>query len=169
MKPSILSTHLAGIACLSVLPCINAQASLPAWNKSSTCKEECQRLVPLAISFEDDLHAHTPLDDFYSIPSNFTPSVNSGTLLRVETHTNLTNYTVASGLTMSGIMYTSQNLNGTIVPVSAFVLWPYATFEYTVGNRSNKRHTKQPISSTFPLAGARIPRYNLHISTTESC
>ncbi|KAL2822630.1 hypothetical protein BJX63DRAFT_427190 [Aspergillus granulosus] len=27
-------------------------------------------------------------------------------------------------------MYTSESLNGTIVPVSAFVLWPYAPFEY---------------------------------------
>jgi hypothetical protein len=34
--------------------------------------------------------------------------------------------TIPHLLIMSRIMYTSQSLNGTIVPVSAFVLWPYA-------------------------------------------
>jgi pimeloyl-ACP methyl ester carboxylesterase len=68
-----------------------------------------------------------------------------GTLLRIESHTNLTNYTVPSGLTMSRIMYTSQSLNGTIVPVSAFVLWPYAPFEY-----AGKEDKKRQGSPKFP-------------------
>lgn len=68
-----------------------------------------------------------------------------GTLLRVESHTDLGNYTVPSGLTMSRIMYTSQNLNGTVVPVSAFVLWPYVPFQYSDG------HGSQHASSKFPL------------------
>lgn len=151
MKAFIFPTYLAGVAVLSVLPCINAQGSLPVLNKSSTCTEECQQLVPLAIAFEHDSHAHMPLDDFYSIPSNFTPSMKPGSLLRVEIHTNLINYTVPSGLTMSRIMYTSQSLNGTVVPVSAFVLWPYTPFAYRVGKQKNKPHTKQPAPPNFPL------------------
>lgn len=151
MKASTFATHLTGIVLLTILPCITAQASPLALNKSSTCKEECQQLVRLAISYEHDSHAHIPLDDFYSIPNKFTPSMKPGSLLRVETHTNLTSYTVPSGLTMSRIMYTSQSLNGTVIPVSAFVLWPYAPFEYTVGKQSNKHYTSHPPQPNFPL------------------
>ena len=143
MKLSVISSSLASIA-LSLLPSINAQSSLPALNQSTTCTGICQELVPLAIEFEHDSHAHTPRDDFYSIPTNFTPSMKPGTLLRVETHTNLTNYTVPSSLTMSRIIYTSESLNGTVVPVSAFVLWPYSPFEYTNTSRASNT-TKFPL------------------------
>ncbi|KUJ07791.1 uncharacterized protein LY89DRAFT_765845 [Mollisia scopiformis] len=145
MKLSVIPNRLVDIAFLLVLPCVNAQASLPALNGSSTCGAECQELVPLAIAYEHSAHAHYPLDDFYSIPSNFTPSMEPGTLLSVETHTNLTNYTVPSSLTMSRIMYTSMSLNGTIVPASAFVLWPYAPFEYNVGKTSKTASGKFPM------------------------
>jgi len=75
-----------------------------------------------------------------------------GTLLRVETHTDLTKYTVPSGLTMSRIMYTSQNLNGTVVPASAYVLWPYAPFQYTDEDELHgRRQQKQQAPSKFPL------------------
>jgi pimeloyl-ACP methyl ester carboxylesterase len=143
MKLSIISSSLASIA-LSLLPSINAQSSLPALKQSTTCTGTCQELVPLGIEFEHDSHAHTPRDDFYSIPTNFTSSMKPGILLRVETHTNLANYTVPSSLTMSRIMYTSKSLNGTVVPVSAFVLWPYAPFEYT-------KNSKASTPTKFPL------------------
>lgn len=131
MKLSILPTHLGSIALLSLLPYTYAQSSSLPFGKSTTCDEQCQQLAQLGIAYERDSHAHTPLDEFYSIPDKFNPSMKPGTLLRVESHTNLANYTVPSGLTMSRIMYTSQNLNGTVVPASAFVLWPYAPFYYT--------------------------------------
>jgi pimeloyl-ACP methyl ester carboxylesterase len=132
---------LGSIAFVLLLPYTFAQTSSPLLSQSTTCNETCQQLVQLGVAFEADSHAHTPLDEFYCIPDTFNPSMEPGTLLRVETHTNLTNYTVPSSLTMSRIMYTSQNLNGTVVPASAFVLWPYAPFQYT--GRGDK--------SKFPL------------------
>lgn len=37
----------------------------------------------------------------------------------------MVNYSVPSGLTMSRIMHTAQDLNGTTTPASAYILWPY--------------------------------------------
>jgi hypothetical protein len=122
MKLLILTTHLGSIALLSLLPDAYAQSSTLPFSQSTTCNEQCQQLAQLGIAFERDSHAHTPVDEFYSFPDQFNPAMKPGTLLRIETHTNLTNYTVPSGLTMSRIMYTLQNLNGTVVPASAFVL-----------------------------------------------
>jgi pimeloyl-ACP methyl ester carboxylesterase len=143
---------MGSIALLLRLPYTFAQSSSPPLNQSTTCNEQCQQLVQLGIAFEASSHAHTPLDEFYSIPDTFNPSMKPGTLLRVEIHTSLTNYTVPSGLTMSRIMYTSQNLNGTVVPASAYVLWPYTPFQYTDGDKWHGRgHQKQQAPSKFPL------------------
>ena len=148
----MLPTHLGSIAFLSLLSYTFAQSSSLPFSQSTTCNKQCQQLAQLGIAFESGSHAHTPLDEFYSIPDKFNPSMEPGTLLRVETHTNLTNYTVPSGLTMSRIMYTSQNLNGTIVPASSFVLWPYAPFQYTDGDKwHGRRYQKQQAPSKFPL------------------
>ena len=66
------------------------------------------------------------MPDFYTIPSNFSSTLAPGRLLKVEAVTDLTNYTVPSSLTMSRILYTTADLNGTILPASAYILWPYA-------------------------------------------
>jgi pimeloyl-ACP methyl ester carboxylesterase len=145
VRASIFFPVYAGsVALLSVLPYVYAQNSSSPFPNSSTCDERCQQLSVRAITFEESAHAHTPLDAFYSIPDSFNTSMKPGTLLRVEAHTNLVNYTVPSGLTMSRIMYTSLSLNGTVVPVSAYVLWPYAPFEYTSKCNSQR-------SGKFPL------------------
>lgn len=129
MKLSMLSTILDVISLLSLPPYTFAQSS--SLNQSTTCGPNCTQLAQAAIAFEISSHAHTTLDQFYNVPDNFSLSMKPGMLLRVEAHTDLVNYTVPSGLTMSRIMYTSQNLNGTVVPASAFVFWPYAPFPYS--------------------------------------
>lgn len=152
MKGSIPLRSLSGIALLSLIASSHAQNISQLISESNTCDAQCQQLVQLAITFEHDSHANTPLDDFYSIPASFNSSVKPGTLLRLEPHTNLTNYTVPSGLSMSRILYASQSLNGTVVPASAFVLWPYKPFDYTNGGKwqSNQGQISQS-SSRFPL------------------
>lgn len=119
---------------LSLLSCIYAQNISALLSKSITCGPEiCQPLVQQAITFEHDSHATPLVGSFYTIPASFKPSMKPGTLLSVEAHTDLINYTVPAGLTMSRIVYTSLSLNGTVVPVSAFVLWPYAPYSYKKG------------------------------------
>ncbi|KAH8805081.1 putative secretory lipase [Xylogone sp. PMI_703] len=139
MKYFIYLKHLSSIAFLLLASNTFAQNVSTLISGSTTCKNQCPQNVQLGIAFEQASHAHTPRDDFYTIPNTFHPSMKPGTLLRVEQHTNLTNYTVPSSLTMSRIMYTSESLNGTIVPVSAYVLWPYTPFEYTSGKKSPQK------------------------------
>ncbi|KAK3652723.1 hypothetical protein LTR56_005017 [Elasticomyces elasticus] len=48
-----------------------------------------------------------------------------GTILKVEEHTNLSLYTLPNSLSMSRFLYVTETFNGTSVPASAYVLWPY--------------------------------------------
>ncbi|KAL2835324.1 Alpha/Beta hydrolase protein [Aspergillus pseudoustus] len=125
--------------------------SASAQNESSTCDEDCQSFLEMGLSFERSSYAHPGLDAFYTIPEEFHPSMKPGTLLRVEEHTDLTNYTVPGGLTMSRIMYTSESLNGTIVPVSAFILWPYTPFNYNEKTSPQHNSTSSSSPPKFPL------------------
>lgn len=69
---------------------------------------------------------HASIDSaFYGTPTNFSDDLEPGAVLRIEHDTDLTNYTVPSSLSMSRIVYTTQNVNGTILPASAYILWPY--------------------------------------------
>ncbi len=52
-----------------------------------------------------------------------------GSLLTVEPATNLSNFSVPTGLSMSRIIYTTTNLNGTTIPASAYILWPYSPLQ----------------------------------------
>jgi pimeloyl-ACP methyl ester carboxylesterase len=64
-------------------------------------------------------------DPFYTdLPANASHAP-AGSLLKLEVFTNLTTYTVAPTVALSRFIYQSKTLNGTLVPVSAYVLWPY--------------------------------------------
>lgn len=84
--------------------------------------------------FELSYRAHPSVakDPFYTVPQNAT-DVTPGTLLKVERETNTSLYTLAPNLSLSRFMYQSKTSNGTFVPVSAYVLWPYIAREYGDG------------------------------------
>lgn len=64
-------------------------------------------------------------DPFYThLPPNAT-SAAAGSVLKVQEFTNTSSYTLAPTLALSRIVYQSKTLNGTLVPVSAYILWPY--------------------------------------------
>ena len=88
---------------------------------SSTCDEQCQSFSNITSAWETEQHASADLD-FYKAPSNFSSTLPEGSILQVEYATNLSVYTVPSGLTMSRIIYTTADLNGTIIPTSAYIL-----------------------------------------------
>jgi pimeloyl-ACP methyl ester carboxylesterase len=100
-----------------------AAAAGPA-NTSEGCDPQCQGRITLTASWEAQQHAPTDFS-FYQIPSNFSSKLKPGSLLRVEAATNLANYTVPSGLTMSRIIYTTTDLHEKVLPASAYILWPY--------------------------------------------
>ncbi|KAK1828895.1 putative secretory lipase [Podospora conica] len=91
---------------------------------STTCNESCQKLAGVGIAYETAAFAD-PSASFYSVPANFSSKLAPGALLRLEAATDLANYSVPSGLSMSRILYTSSTLNGTTIPASAYILWPY--------------------------------------------
>lgn len=79
-----------------------------------------------ATNFEASNRAHGPVsqDPFYTTP-NDTESVKPGTLLKLEKETNTSLYTIAPSLSLSRFLYQSKTSNGSLVPVSAYILWPY--------------------------------------------
>ncbi|KAI1491978.1 Alpha/Beta hydrolase protein [Biscogniauxia mediterranea] len=66
-------------------------------------------------------------DDFYVVPplSNSSGSLKPGVLLKVQLHTDTSTFALAPNTALSRILYTTTNFNGTVIPASAFVLWPF--------------------------------------------
>ncbi|KAK2747879.1 hypothetical protein FQN55_004756 [Onygenales sp. PD_40] len=113
--------------------------SLAGLKISSAADSECdaQCRGKLSSSWEIEQHASTD-SSFYTVPSDFSSDLPAGSLLHVEEATDLSNYAVPSGLTMSRIIYTTSDLNGTILPASAYIIWPYTPAEaLNPGNRGN--------------------------------
>ncbi|CAJ0540285.1 Ff.00g074740.m01.CDS01 [Fusarium sp. VM40] len=93
---------------------------------STTCDKTCQNLALTSSAWIAEQQSD-PTYSFYKVPSNFSTKLSAGVVLKTEDATNLTNYVVPSGLTMSRIIYTTEDINGGVVPASAYVLWPYTS------------------------------------------
>ncbi len=87
-----------------------------------------------AHNFEQSYKVHASVSDdpFYTAPANST-SAPAGALLKVERESNTSLYTLPPTLSLSRFMYQSETLNGTLVPVSGFILWPYAAHSHQGG------------------------------------
>ena len=64
-------------------------------------------------------------DDFYAVPESYSGAA-PGTLLKVEQKSDTSLYTLPPATALSRFIYQSRTLNGSLVPVSAYVLWPYS-------------------------------------------
>lgn len=84
--------------------------------------------IEVALNYERSNWAFGSIteDSFYTVPENFTSSTPPGTLLKVEPLTNTTFYTLAPNLALSRILYTTETHNKTVVPASAYILWPFS-------------------------------------------
>ena len=82
--------------------------------------------VNVAIQFERTNWALGSVhnDSFYSVPSN-SSTAPAGSLLKLERYTNTSYFTVPPDVALSRILFQSETLNGSTVPASAFVLWPW--------------------------------------------
>ena len=80
-----------------------------------------------ALQFEASSWANGPASDdpFYQVPDGASKAV-PGSLLKVENDTDTSKYLLPPATAMSRFIYQSENLTGTPVPVSAFILWPYS-------------------------------------------
>ncbi|KAH7144195.1 Alpha/Beta hydrolase protein [Dactylonectria estremocensis] len=66
-------------------------------------------------------------DEFYTLPplTNETGPLKPGQLLKVQAFTDPTAYAIPPDTALSRVMYTTKNFNGTVIPTSGFILWPY--------------------------------------------
>ena len=89
-----------------------------------------QRDLPLeaqkAHEFEKEFRAHSSVfdDPFYRVPADSAERP-AGTLLKLEDETNAELYNLPPNQALSRLMYQSETSIGRLVPVTAFVLWPY--------------------------------------------
>ena len=150
------SINFAGLAFLLAFRALAQDISL--LDGSRYCDDQCKKAAIDAVAWERLQHASEPLDAFYDTPAEWGPDTKPGDVLRVEKHTNLTKYTVPSGLTMSRFLYASQDLNGTTVLASAFALWPYEAFDYS-GKHNAASNDSTP---TFPVVAWAHGTTGLH-------
>ncbi|KFA63653.1 hypothetical protein S40285_03183 [Stachybotrys chlorohalonatus IBT 40285] len=83
--------------------------------------------INVAVRFEQTNWATGSVlaDPFYtSLPGNAS-NAPAGSLLKLEAYTDVSTYTIAPALALSRFVYQSRTFNGTLVPVSAYILWPY--------------------------------------------
>ena len=133
MAMSVISTARPWL--LLLLPCVLSLATL---NTSSPYISDAQvqragitrqiaDTMAAAWDFEQSTWSSGSVqnDPFYQVPSQ-NASAAPGTLLKLEDAANISNYTLAPGTALSRILFQTRSLNGTAVPASAFVLWPYS-------------------------------------------
>ncbi|KAL8906363.1 MAG: hypothetical protein Q9207_002075 [Kuettlingeria erythrocarpa] len=84
-------------------------------------------VVQAALDFERSTWANGSVEDesFYQVPSN-SSRLPAGTLLKLELYTNTSLYTLPPQTALSRILYQSKDFNGSLVPASAFIQWPYS-------------------------------------------
>ncbi|KAI0861051.1 secretory lipase [Xylaria cubensis] len=106
--------------------------------------------VLVALDFERSNWAgsSTQLDPFYQdVPSH--AGLAAGVPLKVEPVSNASLYTLPPGVSLSRILFTTETLNGTVIPASAFVLWPYLPRSFDAltpySNFTNGTSKPQPI------------------------
>ncbi|KAG5809066.1 hypothetical protein H9Q74_009276 [Fusarium xylarioides] len=63
-------------------------------------------------------------DDFYTLLEKPT-DLRAGQVLKVQEVADPAPFSIAPGSSLSRILYTTRNFNGTIIPASAYILWPF--------------------------------------------
>ncbi|KAI1641175.1 Alpha/Beta hydrolase protein [Biscogniauxia mediterranea] len=105
-------------------------------------------------------------DDFYVVPplSNSSGSLKPGVLLKVQLHTDTSSFALAPNTALSRILYTTTNFNGTVIPASAYVLWPFVP-RHSSSSSSSGSATSAPVvlwahgtSGFFPGAAPSTQR-----------
>lgn len=71
-------------------------------------------------------------DDFYTLPplTNHTGPLEPGLPLKVQAFIDPASFAIPPDTALSRILYTTTNLNGTVIPASAFILWPYNPLQF---------------------------------------
>ncbi|KAI9896553.1 hypothetical protein N3K66_008725 [Trichothecium roseum] len=133
--------------CLSAVAVASAQTPEPYsshWNSSfalsdaqiqeAGLSDQTVSSINTILNYERTLLANggPREDDFYTLPpqTNATVNLEAGKLLKIQEVTDPAPYTLVAGSSLSKILYTTKTFNGTIVPASAFILWPYSPRQF---------------------------------------
>jgi pimeloyl-ACP methyl ester carboxylesterase len=98
-------------------------AQIASLNLSTTLANN----VNIAKQFEETNWATGSVltDPFYTDLPTTATALTPGSVIKVEEFTDPSNYTIAPAIALSRIIFQSETLNGTAVPVSAIILWPF--------------------------------------------
>ena len=105
-----------------------------AQQKSAGINATLANNLAVSLNFERSNFAHGPgsSDAFYDVPLGSAAAA-PGTLLKLQTDANTTAYTLPPNTALSRIIFQSESINGSKVPVSAYILWPYLPRTQTDG------------------------------------
>lgn len=83
--------------------------------------------IEVALNFERSNWANVSVDDdpFYRLSSSNATDAPPGSLLRLQINVNTSQYTLPPNTALSRIIFQTQSLNGSMIPASAYILWPY--------------------------------------------
>ncbi|KAL4747087.1 hypothetical protein BDW72DRAFT_197086 [Aspergillus terricola var. indicus] len=100
-----------------------------ALNFPPSCDAACQTAYIQGLAHDVNLFVHpdVTLDPFYTTPANF-PSYAVGDLVKwedIDSTTVSDSYWVPAGLSLSRFFYVSEDLDGTPLPATGYVLFPY--------------------------------------------
>ena len=117
------STSKSSLLALALLHYVAAQMS----NFSAAVPDLNTSNAAAALTYERSTYSKglVETEDIYRAPSN-SSNLPAGSLLKLEPYTNTSLYTLPPQTALSRILYQTKNLNGTLVPASAFILWPYS-------------------------------------------
>ena len=98
-----------------------------AGDAKASLKESLPPSTFAAIEYEESQYTNGQLsqDPFYSVSPDHA-SASPGVPLKVEKDTNTSLYNLPPATALSRFIFQSENFNGSPVPVSAYVLWPYS-------------------------------------------
>ncbi|KAK8091865.1 hypothetical protein PG997_002226 [Apiospora hydei] len=97
-------------------------------------------------------------DDFYTLPPltrNTTGPLQPGTLLKTQAFTDPSAFVIPPNTALSRILYTTRTYNGTVVPASAFILWPF-TPRHVATTAGNQRDGQKQTYFAAKSAGAPV-------------
>lgn len=125
MLPSLILFFLQISHVLSISRVVNHTAIIEKAVEAGISIEKAKTIAN-ALEFEKLNWATGSVesDEFYShVPRSGAPA---GTLLKVQVNVNASAYSLPPNTALSRIIFVSESLNGSLIPASAYVLWPYA-------------------------------------------
>jgi pimeloyl-ACP methyl ester carboxylesterase len=131
---NILVLKLSCVAALAVTINFLVHPSAHMATDASVQSPSLPAVIHEALQWEKDQWTDGNVSEstFYTSPGD-SANVTPGTLLKLEEITNTSAYTLPPVTALSRFIYQSETLNGTKVPVSAYILWPYSPRESADG------------------------------------